>query len=207
MLNQTFSIIDVETTGGSPFLDRIIEIGLLRVEKGEVVKTYQTLLNPGVALPEFITELTGITDADLLGAPTFDDIKEELFELLEDSILVAHNASFDYGFIGQEFRRSGWSFSMNNLCTVRLSRVLYPEHKHHNLDALIERHGFSIDNRHRAFDDAKILWDFLQMLPTQFPREQVEKAIKRTMLKIPPKKQLHMQQQPPPEELTYIYEE
>jgi DNA polymerase-3 subunit epsilon len=206
MQNKTFTILDLETTGGSPYFNRIIEIGFLRVEKGEVVQTFNSLVNPGIPLPEIITEITGLTDSDLADAPVFDDLKEELAENLEGTILVAHNAGFDYGFLEAEFQRHGWGFAMDSLCTVRLSRVLFPEFKHHNLDALIERFGFSIKNRHRALDDAKILWDFLQLLPEKFPQDQVDKALSRTMQKISPKQQRRMSAKPK-NELTYIYEE
>ena len=206
MHDKTFTILDVETTGGSPYFNRIIEIGLLRVEKGEVARTYSTLVNPGIPIPEFITEITGITDSDVAEAPAFDDIKEELAESLEDSILVAHNSGFDYGFLQAEFQRSGWGFAMDSLCTVRLSRVLFPEFKRHNLDAIIERFGFNIENRHRALDDAKIVWDFLQLLAERFPPEYLSKTLSRTMQKLSPKIQRRMDAKPTTE-LTYVYEE
>lgn len=205
MHDKTFSILDVETTGGSPTYSRIIEVGLLRVEKGEVVREYSTLVNPGVEIPEFITEITGIRDVDLIGAPAFEDIIEELAGYLEGSILVAHNSGFDYGFLAGEFARCGWGFSMDSLCTVRLSRALFPEHKRHNLDAIIDRFGFSIKNRHRALDDAKILWDFLQAAQLHFPAEHFNKTLNRTMQKIPPKLQRRMDKQPT--ELTYVFED
>src|SRR5437016_805668 len=105
MKNYNFSIVDVETTGASARFGRIIEIGILRVEHGEVVNTFETLINPGMELSPFITKLTGISQKDLEPAPTFDDIKDEVLELLTDAVFVAHNVAFDYGFIKQEFKR------------------------------------------------------------------------------------------------------
>lgn len=164
MLDSTnFTIVDVETTGGSPFFSRIIEVGLLRVERGEVVEKYQTLINPETEIPEFISRMTGITDAKVACKPKFADIAEDLLSKFEDAIFVAHNVGFDYSFLKEEFRRAGLIFNSDRLCTVRLSRALYKEHKHHNLSAIIERYNFECDNRHRAFDDAKVLWDFLQL--------------------------------------------
>lgn len=206
MQNRTFSILDLETTGGSPYFDRVIEVGMLRVERGEVTRTYSTLVNPGMDVPEFITGITGISSTDLIGAPAFEDIIEELAGNLEGSVLVAHNSGFDYGFLAEEFRRAGWAFSMDSLCTVRLSRVLFPEFRRHNLDSLIERHGFSVASRHRALDDAKVLWDFLQMVHEKFPPDYMEKTLARTMLKIPPKQQQRLNTKPD-NELTYVYEE
>lgn len=190
--HSTFTIVDVETTGGSPYWNRVIEIGLLRVERGEIVAKYQTLLNPGRQLPEFITKLTGITDDDLADAPTFEDVKEEVVELFEGSIFVAHNVGFDYEFIRQEFRRVGYGFELEQLCTVRLSRVLFPKEKHHNLGAIIERFQFSPKNRHRAFDDAHILWEFMNVLEERMDKRVLQSAYERTLKKIPPKQQRTM---------------
>ncbi len=193
MIHQhNYTIVDVETTGGSPYWNRVIEIGILRVERGEIVAKYQTLLNPERELPEFITKLTGITDSDLITAPKFEDVKDEILELFEDSIFVAHNVGFDYEFIRQEFRRAGYGFNAEQLCTVRLSRALFPKEKHHNLGAIIERFEFSPKNRHRAFDDAQVLWDFMQSLETKIASDVLLKAYERTLKKIPPKKQATM---------------
>ncbi len=192
MLQRNLAIVDVETTGGSPFFHSVLEVGILRVEKGEVVRTYNTLVNPQVPIPEFITGITNIRDEDVVDAPVFDDIKDEILEMFEDAIFVAHNSNFDYGFLRGEFKRHDREFTMDQLCTVRLSRTLFSRFKHHNLSALIERFKFDCANRHRAFDDAKVLWDFLQMLPEKFPQEQIDLAIKRSMQKIPPAQQRKM---------------
>ncbi|HAG27715.1 TPA: hypothetical protein DCG61_02960 [Patescibacteria group bacterium] len=184
MLNErNFTIVDIETTGGSPFFSRIIEVGLLRIEHGEVVEEFQTLVNPGQEIPEFITKMTGIQDKDVAIAPTFAEIADDLISKFEDAVFVAHNANFDYGFIKEEFRRLNYGFVTDRLCTVRLSRALYKEHKRHNLSELIERFQFKIANRHRAFDDAKVLWDFLQLIHKQFEPAVVEKAMKQVLTK------------------------
>lgn len=179
---NNFTIIDVETTGGSPFFSRIIEVGLLRVERGEVVEQYQTLLNPGKEIPEFITKITGIKDKDVKNAPMFEDVADDLLAKFEDAIFVAHNVAFDYGFIKEEYRRLGYGFNMDRLCTVRLSRALFKEHKRHNLGVIIERYGFETKNRHRAFDDAKVLWDFLQMVQKDRP-EELDKTMQQLVTK------------------------
>lgn len=186
MKGKTFTIVDVETTGASAHAGRIIEIGALRVEHGEVVKTYKKLLNPGQAIPEFITSMTGIRDIDVLVAPTFEEVADEVLELFEGSTFVAHNAAFDYGFIREEFKRLGYGFTLPRLCTVRLSRALYPEHRKHNLTALIERFNFTCVSRHRAFDDAEVLWQFLQMLEREIPQEDLEKQLTRLTSTIHP---------------------
>ncbi len=179
MLNQTYTIVDVETTGASAKLGRIIEIGILRIEHGELVRTYKSLINPGQPIPEFISGMTGIREIDVLAAPTFSEVADEVLELFEGATFVAHNAAFDYSFLKEEFKRLGYGFNLPRLCTVRLSRAIYPEHARHNLTALIERHKFSCVSRHRAYDDAEVLWQFLQMLEKTLPTEDLEKHLKR----------------------------
>lgn len=182
MLNEkNFTIVDVETTGGSPFFNRVIEIGLLRVERGEVVEEYQTLLNPEMEIPEFITKMTGITQEQANAAPLFSDLADDILSKFEDAIFVAHNSQFDYSFLKEEFRRLDYSFSLPQLCTVRLSRALYKDFKHHNLSALIERYNFECENRHRAFDDAKVLWDFLQHAQKDIESTEFQKIFRRTI--------------------------
>lgn len=181
--SENFTIVDVETTGGSPFFNRVIEVGLLRVVKGKVVEEYQTLVNPEMPIPEFITKMTGITDEDVLRAPTFLELANEILSKFEDAIFVAHNAQFDYGFLKEEFRRAGYRFSTPQLCTVKLSRALFPDFKHHNLTALIERYEFECEARHRAFDDAKVLWDFLQFLRFSVEETELFEAYKKVLKK------------------------
>lgn len=188
-LPKNLTFVDLETTGGSVTFDRIIEIGILQIKDNKLERTFETFLNPDRPLPPEITTLTGISAADLEGAPSFFDIKDELLDYFEDTVLVAHNARFDYGFLKQEYLRYGHKFLPKQLCTVKLSRLLYPEYRHHNLDAIIERFQFEIKNRHRAFSDAKILWDFYQKIQTAFPIEKVTEVVSHILRKpnIPPK--------------------
>ena len=146
-------ILDVETTGGKASYHRIIEIGLWVVEDGRLVDSWQTLINPERSLPPKITELTGITFDDLKDAPTFAEIADELWDWLQDRVMVAHFARFDYGFLKNEFRRIGRDYRAKPLCSVKLSRRLFPECKRHGLDVIIKRFDLVIENRHRALDD------------------------------------------------------
>ncbi len=166
MIPPRLTFIDVETTGYSPVNARVIEIGILRVEDGHLTKTFKSLVSPGVYIPPEITLLTGIHPSELDSAPTFYALKDTIRELLEDSIFVAHNAKFDYSFIQEEFLRIGETFTSKILCTARLSRRLFPSFRHHNLDSIIERFGITCESRHRAFDDAKVLWEFIQKIDT-----------------------------------------
>jgi len=162
MFTKTLAIVDVETTGMYGLRDRIIEIGIVRVEKGKVVRTYKTLINPQTRLSPFIERLTGISSRELETAPLFSEVTETLVTLFDGALFVAHNARFDYSFIKTEFKRAGIPFSAPTLCTVRLSRRLYPEHKSHGLEAIIERFQLPAKRHHRAYDDAYSVWQFLK---------------------------------------------
>jgi DNA polymerase-3 subunit epsilon len=162
MLDRPLVFLDLETTGATAWADRITEIGLIEVDRGEYVGEWSSLVNPQRRIPPAIQALTGITDAMVADAPVFDELAPELFHRLSGKVLVAHNARFDYGFLRNEFRRLGYDYSPRVLCTVKLSRRLFPQERRHNLDSLIERHQLSCDNRHRALADARVLWDFTQ---------------------------------------------
>ncbi len=181
MLPEKLAFVDIETTGTSLTHDRIIEIGILRVRNNRVINTYESLVNPQTSLPPFIELMTGISNSMLEDAPTFSRIKHDILQLLEDSIFVAHNVRFDYGFLRHEFHRNGHSFSQKHLCTVRLSKLLYPRFKRHNLDSLIKRFGFLCMRRHRALDDAKVLWDFFQHVQKEIKPQKFTKAFTALM--------------------------
>ena len=150
-----FAFIDVETTGMKPLADRVTEIAIIRFSANREPERWQSLINPGVAIPAEIQALTGITNAMVRDAPSFFAVRDEVRRLLEGSVFVAHNARFDYGFIKNEFRRQGEAFTADVLCTVRLSRRLYPDAEGHGLDAVIARHRLSGFDRHRAMGDTE----------------------------------------------------
>ncbi len=156
------AFVDIETTGASPLVDRAIEIGIVRVE-GENVREFSTLLDPDLPLPPFISELTGIDARALASAPSFYEVKDEVAELLEGCLFVAHNARFDFAFLKHEFKRYDMPFSPKQLCTVKLSRKLFPSFRKHDLSSIIERYNIECSARHRALDDARVLWDFYKI--------------------------------------------
>ena len=162
MLHKPLVFLDIETTGMGPAQSRITEIGALRVENNEVVATYNQLINPEQPIPSFITNMTGFSNDMVWEQPNFKGLASDLELFLSDAIFVAHNVSFDYGFIRAEFARIGNTFSMDRMCSARLSRKLYPEHRSHRLDKIIERMDIEVLNRHRALDDAEIIWKFYQ---------------------------------------------
>jgi DNA polymerase III subunit epsilon len=155
-------ILDIETTGGSHLYDRITEIALVRIQNGEVVDTWQSLINPGKSIPITITHLTGITDEMVKEAPSFADIASELYQYLEGVPLAAHNVRFDYGFLKAEYQRIEATLQLRTLCTVKLSRKMFPEHKGHGLDAIMRRHGLTTNARHRAMGDVILVIEYLE---------------------------------------------
>ena len=181
MLPQALSFIDIETTGTHPSYDRVIEIGILRVENNKLVEKYSTLINPLSHISPFIENLTGISQKEVDNAPVFWEVKEKVEELLKDSLFVAHNARFDYGFLRNEMKRCDTAFSTKQLCTVKLSRALFPRYKKHDLDSIVERFSLVYKVRHRAFDDAKILWDFFKLLKKQYGEEKLSVYIAKVL--------------------------
>jgi len=161
-MHAPLAIVDVETTGSDPASDRITEIAVLQADGVALTAQWSTLVNPGASIPGVIQALTGITQEMVDAAPRFADIAQELYERLAGRVFVAHNARFDYGFLRREFERAGLKFLAKTLCTVRLSRRLYPGTAGHSLDSLIERHGLECEVRHRALPDAAVLWQFLR---------------------------------------------
>jgi len=163
VLGQPLVFLDVETTGMNPVYDRVTEIGLIEVEPGGRTLEWSTLVNPGIRIPPTVQTITGITDAMVALAPAFGEIAQPLLARLEGKLLVAHNARFDYGFLRNEFHRAGHRYASRVLCTVKLSRKLYPQESRHNLDALMTRHGVECEARHRALGDARAIWRLLQL--------------------------------------------
>jgi DNA polymerase-3 subunit epsilon len=146
-----------------------------------LVTEWSTLVNPGVLIPPEIQALTGITNAMVRDAPTFARVADEVAARIVGAVFIAHNARFDYGFLKHAFARLDRTFTARVLCTVRLSRRLFPDAPRHNLDSVIARHGLPVDGRHRALGDARVLWAFVQALYRDLAPETIEQAAKRVL--------------------------
>lgn len=168
MRTSLFAIVDIETTGMRSERDRIIEIGIILMEGDSIVRTYSTLINPECPVSPGATLINGITNEKLAMAPTFDEVALQIDEMLRGAVFVAHNVRFDYQFVKKEFQRLGMEFRLPYLCSVELSRFFYPKAQRHNLDALIKRHNFDCESRHRAYDDAHVVFQFLQAVKKEF---------------------------------------
>ncbi len=180
LFEQPCAIVDLETTGGHITRDRVTEVGVILVD-GERVERFDFLVNPGQTIPAFIEQMTGISNDMVASAPPFADIAPALLEKLQGRLFIAHNVRFDYGFLKNEFKRVGLSFRSDVLCTVKLSRRLYPQHYKHNLDSIIARHGIVLAERHRALADAEAVYQFLRQTTASLGQSVVEDAARELM--------------------------
>ncbi len=197
MHNQLFAVIDVETTGGGISGNRITEICIALVKNGEVIDKYTSLVNPHQHIPTHITALTGIDNHMVADAPSFYEVAQQIESFTEDAIFVAHNVSFDYNVIRNEFQEIGIIYNRKKLCTVRLSRNLVPGLLSYSLGRLCNAINIPHLNRHRAEGDVdatvilfqrllaldidfKVFNSFLNpkskqaTLPPHLPTEQIE---------------------------------
>ena len=171
--DEEFVVVDVETTGGSPYRGhRVTEVAAVRVSGGRIAETFCTLLNPERPIPAMITGLTGITQAMVADQPRFAQVAERVSAALRGSVFVAHNAAFDWRFVCHEMSlATGMTLSGRQLCTVRLARKLLPNLPSRSLDGLALYFGVEIESRHRALDDAlataRVLLRFIDMLEEQ----------------------------------------
>lgn len=167
-LDDTYVVFDIETTGFSAIADRIIEIGAVKVQNGEIVDTFSTFVNPQRPIPFKITQLTSIEDEMVIGAPTIEEVLPEFLDFVGDAVLVAHNASFDVGFIEQNCRYQEIYRTFPYVDTVALARVLLPSLSKYKLDVVSKALSIPLESHHRAVDDAgataKIFVKFIEML-------------------------------------------
>ncbi|ANJ00253.1 ethanolamine utilization protein [Polynucleobacter wuianus] len=170
------AFVDIETTGSRFDLDRITEIGI-KTLTGNEIQVWERLINPQTFIPQNIQRLTGISPQMVENQPSFDEVANELMQELEGKIFIAHNARFDYGFIKAAFKRSGIDFKSKVLCTVKLSRLLFPEQPRHNLDTIINAHGLQVSVRHRALGDADLLLQFWRVCESRFGKEKLNEVI------------------------------
>jgi DNA polymerase-3 subunit epsilon len=162
--DQTYVVVDVETTGGRAGHDRVTEIGAVKISGGKVIGEWHSLINPERRIPSFITELTGIDNAMVADAPRFADIADDFAAFLGDAIFVAHNVNFDYGMISGEYRRLERRFRYPKLCTVASMRRHYPGFASYSLKNLCREFGIGLENHHRALDDAKAAAELLKLV-------------------------------------------
>jgi len=184
---KNYAIVDIETTGGMPKRDRITEVGIVIFDGEKVIDTYETLINPCRSIPYEITRITGINDDMVADAPKFYEVAKKIVEMTEGHIFVAHNVRFDYGFLREEFKSLGFTFTRKQLCTVRLSRQKLPGLKSYSLGNIIRHYGIQVNARHRALDDALATAELMKIIftktdPTETIKTMINKGIKESKL-------------------------
>ena len=191
-----YAIVDIETTGGHAHANGITEIAIVLYDGKKIEGRYHTLINPGIPIPRYIMHLTGISNEMLYGEPSFEEVAGNIYNLLRGRVFVAHNVNFDYSFVRYHLAQHGYELNEKKLCTVRLSRKLFPGYARYNLGAICRELNIDLNNAHRAFGDAAATTALFarllqadskghirqmlkgknkeQYLPPQVPAEQVE---------------------------------
>ncbi len=165
-LEGAYVVFDLETTGFSPVKDRILEIGAVKVVQGKVADRFSTFVAPGVPIPAAIEKLTGIREEMVKDAPPIEEVLPRFLEFTKDTVLVAHNAAFDMGFVIENAKRQGRLVRQTYVDTLAIARTLLPGQSKHTLDAVAKTLGVSLENHHRAVDDAEATAEiFLKFLP------------------------------------------
>ena len=164
--SSDFVVFDIETTGFSPVNNRIIEIGAVKVKQGEIAEKFSAFVNPDVPIPFEIEKLTGINDSMVKDAPYIEQVLPEFLAFCQDAVLVAHNAGFDMSFIKENVLRQGLSRRFTCADTLGIARILLPHQAKHTLDAVAKTLGVSLENHHRAVDDAQATAEiFVKFIP------------------------------------------
>lgn len=153
--DQTYVVVDLETTGGSPGYHRITEVGAVKIKNGEVIEEFQSLVNPERSIPFNIQQLTGITNEMVRNAPKFSEIAESLASFCQNTIFVAHNVAFDYGFLQHEYERLEQKFTMPYICTKAWARKHFPGLESYSLKNLTQHFSIQLTQHHRALCDAQ----------------------------------------------------
>ena len=153
---DSYIILDIETTGLSKYRHKITEIAAIKVENNEIVDEFQTLINPRMPIPSFITRLTGITNEMVQSAPTIDQIMPHFLNFVGDTVIVAHNATFDFGFLDHNAKIVGASFDNEKLCTRKLANRLLPDLPSKKLSLICDHLGIINEQAHRAMTDVKV---------------------------------------------------
>ncbi|MEP1489384.1 MAG: exonuclease domain-containing protein [Algibacter sp.] len=181
-----YAILDIETTGGKFNEEGITEIAIYKYDGHEIVDQFISLVNPERDIQPFVVNLTGINSNMLTNAPKFYEIAKRIVEITEDCILVAHNAQFDYRILCTEFRRLGFEYERQSLCSVELSKRLIPDQPSYSLGKLVRSLGIPVTDRHRASGDALATVKLFKMLLDK----DTTKSIIQESIRLNPKKQL-----------------
>lgn len=174
-----YAIVDIETTGGYAAANGITEIAIHLFDGEKVTEKFETLINPGQPIPYYIQSMTGITDKMVADAPRFEEVAEKIYTILHDSIFIAHNVNFDYSFVKSHLKESGFDLNTKKLCTVRLSRKIFPGLSSYSLGNLSRSLGITIYDRHRAGGDSEATVQLFQLLLQNDKDKHILKSLQR----------------------------
>ena len=152
-IDTTYCVLDLETTGFSATTEKITEVGIMKVKDGKVLEEFSTFVNPEKHIPQRVTEVTNITDEMVKDAETIDKVFPKILKFIEGSVLVAHNAGFDIGFLKQNAKKLGYEFDYTYVDTLSLAKDLFPNYKKYKLGKIAENLGIKVEVAHRALDD------------------------------------------------------
>ena len=156
-IDTEYCVFDLETTGISHITEKITEIGIIKIKNGEIIDTFETFVNPEKPIPQEVVEVTHITDDMVKDAETIDKIMPKVLEFMKGSVLVAHNADFDIGFMKYNCEQLGLPFEFTHIDTLRLAKAIYPEFSRYKLGFIADKLGIKVEVAHRALDDVKTL--------------------------------------------------
>ena len=172
-----YTIIDIETTGGKFNEEKITEIAIFKLSRNGNISKYHKLINPEKKIQPFVEKLTGLNNKMLKNKPVFSEISQEINSFTKGCVFVAHNVKFDYRVLKKEFSRIGMKFQRDLLCTIELSKVVFPEMKSYSLGKLVSNLGIKIKNRHRADGDAEAKLNLFIMLTNNIERHKIDELI------------------------------
>jgi len=176
-MNKDYAVFDLETTGGSPKQEKIIEIAILKFDGEKIIDQFQSLVNPEKNIPPYVSKLTGISSEMVSNAPIFAELADAIKEFLKNCILVAHNAKGDYAFLKKEYKEIGTYFEIEHICTIKLTKLLFPELEKVNLPFLTNHFTIEHDNAHRALSDAQATTKLFKKYLDWADKKDLEKII------------------------------
>src|SRR6185369_2593954 len=174
-----YAIVDIETTGSYAAANGITEISIHVFDGEKVVEKFETLINPCQPIPRYIQAFTGINDTMVANAPKFEDVAERVHQLLNDKIFIAHNVNFDYSFVKAQLNDCGFDLISRKLCTVRLSRKIFPGFPSYSLGNLCHSLGIVVNKRHRAGGDTEATVKVFQLLLENDKEQHIQKSLQR----------------------------
>ena len=174
-----YAIVDIETTGGKFNKEKITEIAIFKIKNDGDISVYHQLINPKKKIQLFVEKLTGLNNDMLKYMPVFEEIAEDIYDFTKNSVFVAHNVNFDFRVLRNEFSQMGKKFDRDLLCTIELSKKVFPDMKSYSLGKLVSNLGIKIKNRHRADGDAKATLDLFILLKSKISQKELDIYIKK----------------------------